>query len=112
MAGRNEFCGEGTESRCRIPSCRADGLPRDLSMTNEERKRDKAVKKIETAVRKALGKGVSKKEIEDTVGQAIVEATEKVAAKKAAVKRTLTKEAPEKRAVVKKAPVKKVVARN
>jgi hypothetical protein len=81
-------------------------------MTNEERKRDKAVKKIETAVRKALGKGVSKKEIEDTVGQAIVEATEKVAAKKAAVKRTLTKEAPEKRAVVKKAPVKKVVARN
>ena len=49
-------------------------------MTNEERKREKAVKKIETAVRKALGKGVSKKEIEDTVGQAIVEATEKVAA--------------------------------
>src|ERR1035441_10355442 len=46
------FC-EGTESRCRIPTCRADGLSRDLSMTNEERKRKKAVKKIEIAVRKA-----------------------------------------------------------
>jgi hypothetical protein len=73
-------------------------------MTNEERKREKAVKKIESAVRKAVGKGASKKEIEDTVGQAIVEATEKVAAKKA-------KEAPVKRAVVKKAPVKKAVAK-
>jgi hypothetical protein len=30
-------------------------------MTNEERKRERAVKKIETAVRKAVGKGVSKK---------------------------------------------------
>ena len=38
-------------------------------MTNEERKRERAVKKIKTAVRKAVGKGVSKKEIEDTVGQ-------------------------------------------
>src|ERR1039457_7055561 len=49
------------ESRCRIPSWRADGLPRDLSMTNEERKREKAVKNIETAVRKAVGTGVSEK---------------------------------------------------
>ncbi len=78
-------------------------------MTNEERKREKAVKKIETAVRKALGKGVSKKAIEDTVGQAIVEATEKVAAKKAAVNRTLAKEAPAKKAVAWKAPAKKAV---
>src|SRR5664280_2433378 len=110
-AGRNEFCGEGTESRCRIPSCRADGLPRELSMTNEARKREKAVKKIETAVRKAVGKGVSQKVVEDTVGQAIAKATEKVAAKKEAVKKTPAKEAPAKKAVAKKAPAKKAVVK-
>jgi hypothetical protein len=83
-------------------------------MTNEERKREKAVKKIESAVRKAVGKGASKKEIEDTVGQAIVEATEKVAAKKAKeapVKRAVAKKAPVKKAVAKKAPVKKAVVK-
>ena len=80
-------------------------------MTNEERKREKAVKKIEAAFRKAVGKGVSKRAIEDTVGQAIIEATEKVAAKKAAVNRTLAKKAPAKKAVAKKAPAKKAVAK-
>jgi hypothetical protein len=47
--------------RCRIPSRRSDGQPRDLRMNNKVRKHEKAVKKIEVAVRKALGKGVSKK---------------------------------------------------
>jgi len=37
-------------------------------MTNEERKREKAVKKIETAVRKAVGKRNQPKRSEDTVG--------------------------------------------
>jgi len=121
---------QGTEPRCRIPSCRADGSPRDLSMTNKERKHEKAVKKIETAVRKAVARGVSGREIEGAVGHAIVQATEKVAAKKAAAMRTLTapvekvvtekvpvekvvaKKAPVKKAAIKKARVRKVVARN
>src|SRR5450631_2509178 len=81
------FC-EGTESRFRIQTCRADGLSRDLSMTSEERKRTKAVKKIGIAVRKAVDKGVGQKVVEDTVRQAIAKATEKVAAKKEAVKKT------------------------
>jgi len=32
-------------------------------MAKEERRREKAVKKIETAVRKAVGKGVSQKQL-------------------------------------------------
>jgi hypothetical protein len=105
----------GTESRCRIPSYR-DGLARDRSMTNEERKREKAVKRIETAVKKAVGKGVSKKVIEDRVGLAIVEATDKVAAKKVAANGKLAKKAPRKKTaakkvVAKKAPAKKAVAK-
>jgi len=63
LEGEKRTCGESTESRCRIPSCSANGLPRDLSMANEERRREKAVKKIETAVRKAVGKEVSQKTI-------------------------------------------------
>ena len=57
-----------------------------------------------------MGKGVSKKVIEDTVGQAIVKATEKVAATKAPVKRTLAKDAPRKKVVPKKAPAEEAVA--
>lgn len=53
--------GDSTESQCRIPNYRENGLRRDLNMTNEERKHEKAVKKIETAVKKAVSKGVSKK---------------------------------------------------
>jgi len=41
-----------------------------------------------------VNKGVSKSVIEDTVGQVIVKATEKVAAKKAGVKKTPAKQAP------------------
>jgi hypothetical protein len=78
-----------------------------LCMNNEKRKHEKAVNKIDNAVRKALDKGVSKKVIEDTVGQAIVKAIEAVAAKKAAVKKTPSKKSPAKKAVGKRAVAKK-----
>jgi hypothetical protein len=81
----------------------------DLSMTNEERKREKAVKRIETAVSKAVSKGVSKKVIEDAVGLAIIEAREKASAKKVAVHRTPDEKTPRKKKVAKKAPAKKAI---
>ena len=80
-------------------------------MTNKERKHEKAVKKIEVAVRKALDKGVSKKVVEDTVGQAIVNATEKGVAKKTTVKKTPAKKTPVKMAVAKKASAEMAVAK-
>src|ERR1700751_585648 len=108
--GRSELA-TGAESPCRIPSCRTDGLPRDLSMANEERKREKAVKKIEAAVRKAMGKGVSRKVIEDTVGQALVKTVDNVPAKKTAVKRSPATEAPAKKSAAEQAPATKAVAK-
>jgi hypothetical protein len=81
-------------------------------MTNEERKRKKAIKKIGIAVRKAVNKGVSQKVVEDTFGRAIAKATGKVAAKKEAVKKTPAKETPAKKTVAKKAPAKKAAGRS
>jgi hypothetical protein len=86
-----------------------DVLGRDLSMVNEERKREKAVKKI--AVRKAVGKGVGKKVVEDTVEQAIVKAAEKVETKKEAVKTILGKGVSQERVVIKKVPAEVTVAK-
>jgi hypothetical protein len=88
-----------------------NGLPRDLNMTNKERKHEKAIKKIETAVKKAIGKGVSKKAIEDTVELAIVQATEIVPGKKMAVHKTLAKKSLAKKVVPKKTPAKKAITK-
>ncbi len=79
-------------------------------MTNDERKRKEAV-------RKALQKGVSKKVVEDTSGQAMIYATKKAAAKNVISKKTSVKGAPAKqassrKATAEKAPAKEVVPRD
>jgi hypothetical protein len=53
-------------------------------MTKEARKKEKAVKKIDRAVRKAVDKGVSQTAVEKTVQAAITKVSKKRVPKKAA----------------------------
>jgi len=54
-------------------------------MTKEARKKEKAVKKLDKAVRKAVDSGVSQTAIEGTVDAAITDTAKKAPGKKSAV---------------------------
>jgi hypothetical protein len=79
-------------------------------MTSETRKHEKAVKKIETAVRKALEKGISTKVVNDTVSQ-LIDTMEKATATKPAIHIRPARKAPAKKVPVKRASAKRVSAK-
>jgi hypothetical protein len=73
-------------------------------MSNETRKKEKAVRKLDKAVRKAVDKGVSQSVVESTVDAAITKAA-KVPAKKPA---TLENSDPDAEQVTSKPPAAKL----
>jgi hypothetical protein len=62
-------------------------------MTKETRKKEKAVKKIDKAVRKTVIKGVSQTVVENTVKAAMVKGAKKAPVKKATGKQILNPDA-------------------